>query len=373
MHFFALIFIVMIAAVAVFLRYFIKRALETVGITIEKKRYKLILWASSVAVTVLMFSFVGYALVVILHLAALTAVLAVVNRIIRRVAGAKYESGFAIWKKSYGLGIIPILITAVIILLGYINMNNVVETNYTIYTDKDIREEGYRVAFIADVHYGVSLDDEALIEKCNEISGKNADIVILGGDIVDNSTTPEGLETVFRALGKIKNKYGIYYIYGNHDRSMRMMESDFTDDNLNRIIRENGIRILQDDVIEIGDDLTLIGREDKSRNNRLSVAELLESADREDFLLVADHQPNQYKENGEAGTDLLLSGHTHGGQLFPVNLLMEIVPFNDGVYGEYTIGEDSKAIVTSGFAAWSYPFKTAAPSEYMIIDIKGSK
>ena len=70
------------------------------------------------------------------------------------------------------------------------------------------------------------------------------------------------------------------------------------------------------------------------------------------------------------GTDLLLSGHTPGGQLFPINYVQEWIPFNDGVYGRYDIDDDTVAIITSGFATWSYPSKTAAPAEYVIVDIK---
>jgi predicted MPP superfamily phosphohydrolase len=95
----------------------------------------------------------------------------------------------------------------------------------------------------------------------------------------------------------------------------------------------------------------------------------LEKVKKEDFILTLDHQPNEYKENGQLGTDLLLSGHTHAGQLFPINYLQELIPFNDGVYGMYDIGEKGKAIITSGFGTWSYPSKTAGPAEYVIIDI----
>ena len=85
--------------------------------------------------------------------------------------------------------------------------------------------------------------------------------------------------------------------------------------------------------------------------------------------MVLDQQPNQYAENVAAGTDLVLSGHTHGGQIFPLDLVMEIIPFNDGIYGYYELSEQTGAIVTSGFAGWEFPIKTAAPAEYVVIDL----
>ncbi len=376
MKYFFIIFLLIILAVPVCLFFFIRKILSAFGVNTRKKSSIVLTVAIALAVSVGVMVIGGFGAIVILHVAAFELLMKLVCLIVRKAAGNKYDSGFAVWKKVYGISIIPIVLTAVFMLYGLWNMNNVIETSYTVYTDKDIREEGYRVALIADVHFGVSLDIDELYEKCDEISGKGVDIVVLDGDIVDNSTTTEEMHAVFDAFGGIESKYGVFYTFGNHDRPMRLLDSPFTGEELIRTIEENGITILEDEVYEVTDDLVLIGRADKSMENgkgRLSISELLKDMDHEDFLLTLDHQPNQYKENGETGTDLLLSGHTHGGQLFPVNLIMEIIPFNDGVYGEYAIDGDTTAIVTSGFAAWSYPVKTAAPSEYVIIDIKNKK
>lgn len=71
---------------------------------------------------------------------------------------------------------------------------------------------------------------------------------------------------------------------------------------------------------------------------------------------------------------MLVSGHTHGGQIWPANVLFNIAKFDDAVYGE-TVGADGKfkAFVTSGIAGWGYPVKTAAPAEYVIINISKNK
>jgi len=152
-----------------------------------------------------------------------------------------------------------------------------------------------------------------------------------------------------------------------------MMQGPFRAEELNEVIEQSGIRILRDAHVQITEDLVLVGREDRGaargEQTRASVAELLAGVDAEDFILMLDHQPNEYAENAAAGTDLLLSGHTHGGQMFPLDILQEIVPFNDGVYGQYALGADQNAIITSGFGTWEIPLKTAAPAEYVIVNI----
>ena len=366
------ILIAVLVAVYAYLFFYVRRILKTVGAQTKKKRVLLLCAAITLAITLLSVN-VSFGLIFVVHLAVLAAVWQLVNFIIKRIARKRYTEGFRLWKTVYGIGVLPLVCTVLVLIIGHINLHTVVKTDYTVYTDKEIRSEGYRVALIADVHYGISLDGNELNEKCDEISSEKPDIVVLCGDIVDNSTTREQMNEVFEALGKIDNKLGIYYVYGNHDRSMRFMESGFTDAELLEAIEKNGIKVLRDEALQLTDDLALIGREDESRKNtkegRKSIDELLSPLDPSDFLLTLDHQPCEYAQNGKAGTDLLLSGHTHGGHFFPFNLIFRVIKTDDAVYGHTQIDSDTQAIVTSGFALWGFAAKTAAPSEYVIIDI----
>ncbi|MBE6629613.1 MAG: hypothetical protein E7624_02035 [Ruminococcaceae bacterium] len=363
--------------IAIYLFFILRRFCVTVGLAVAGWRKKLLLWviAAALALAGMMLSWMGA--IFLLHLVVFAGIVQLVNFILKKSARGRYESGFALWRRVYGLFLVPLVLSLAVMVGGYINLHTVRETAYTLHTDKQIRTEGYRVALIADVHFGVSLDAEELAEKCAEISAKKPDLVILCGDIVDNSTTREGMYAVFCELGKIESTYGVFYVHGNHDRPMRIVASAFTEAELVAAIEQNGITVLQDEVVQITEDLVLVGREDRSaargEKGRASIAELLSAVELSDFVLTLDHQPNQYAENGAAGTDLLLSGHTHGGQIFPLDILQEIVPFNDAVYGLYDIDDDSKAIVTSGFAGWAFPIKTAAPAEYVIIDILPKK
>jgi len=82
-----------------------------------------------------------------------------------------------------------------------------------------------------------------------------------------------------------------------------------------------------------------------------------------------DHQPNDYNKQQEAGVDLVLSGHTHGGQLFPLNRSGEWLRANDKTYGLEKRG-DTTFIVTSGISDWAVKFKTGCKSEIVVIDIR---
>lgn len=362
-----------LVAIAFFFYFFFRRMFSTFGANTKNKWAISALILLAILATLASAQIMSVVSIIMLHIVFIGLIVQFVNFLIKKIVNKKYDDKFSVWKKIYGSGVLPILLTVVVMILGCFNLHNVVSTNYTVYTDKPIRTDGYRVALIADVHFGVSLDSEKLKQKCDEISDDNVDFVILCGDIVDNSTTADEMKTVFETFGKIQSKYGVFYTYGNHDRPMSLLKSDYTQEELANVIENAGITILQDETEIINGELALIGREDRMKDNRNSVDALVTVIDTDKFILVADHQPNQYDENVQANVDLIVSGHTHGGQIFPLNVVMKVFGINDGVYGQYMLSENTQAIVTSGLAGWSYPIKTAAPAEYVIIDILPNK
>ena len=123
--------------------------------------------------------------------------------------------------------------------------------------------------------------------------------------------------------------------------------------------------MLIDEVVAF-DNFYLIGREDASNNKRLSIDTLIKDLD-DRYKIVLNHQPNDY-DNEENKVDLVLSGHTHGGQMFPLGLIGKLSS-NDFEQGKLIRG-NTNFIVTSGISDWSVHFKTGTKSEYVIIDIK---
>ena len=295
----------------------------------------------------------------------------IVNYTIKRFV-KKECSPIKIWTIIHTSLLIPLLFSTVMMVYGHINIMNVQQTYYRLSTDKPIREEGYRIGLIADLHFGSSIDLNELQAMCEEVSATNPDIVVLCGDIVDESTTHYQMKEVFKCLGNIKNTMGIYFVYGNHDCQTYVAKPSYTKEELADTITENNIIILQDDIYTFNNELAIIGRSDASfsmNTSRANINYLLSKIAKDSYVIVLDHQPTEYELNASAGTDLLLSGHTHAGQFWPLNIVLELIPFNDGVYGKYKI-DNMTAIITSGVSGWAFPFKTSAPAEYVIIDVK---
>ena len=102
------------------------------------------------------------------------------------------------------------------------------------------------------------------------------------------------------------------------------------------------------------------------------MTELIQNLDNDKYTIVLDHQPTDYEKQAQSEVDLVLSGHTHGGQLFPLNQVGKWIGANDAIYG-HEKRKRTDFIVTSGISSWAIQFKTGTKSEFIVIDIKSNK
>ena len=273
----------------------------------------------------------------------------------------------------YYAGWMALAVTVVTLIFGWYSDHHVWQTNYELTTHKDLSE--LKIAMFADSHIGTTFDDKEFAKHMQAIEAQNPDILVIVGDYVDDGTSREQMIQSTRALGKMKTKYGIYFVSGNHDKGYYGAEHrGFSEHDLFAELKDNGITILQDEAVLINDAFYVVGRRDFSEvkeqgKARRTINELIENLDKDKYMVVLDHQPVEYDKDADAKVDLVLSGHTHGGQLFPFNQVGKWVKVNDLIYG-YEKRKDTDFIVTSGISDWAIKFKTGTKSEYVIIDIK---
>lgn len=312
-------------------------------------------------------------IVCLLHLVVFWALSDVISTVIQRKSGNH-------WQRNYS-GIFAITFTVIYLSIGWVLAHHVWETKYVLDTDKEIGS--FRVIQFADSHVGTTFSGQGLEKYVMEMNEQNPDVVLITGDYVDDDTSREDMIAACEALGKLHSTYGVYYAFGNHDKGYYGSEHrGYSGDDLIHELEKNGVTVLQDETVLIDNRVYIIGRQDRSEEmiltgrsdvtdiggGRASMMQLTEGLDDSKYIIVLDHQPHDYQNQADVEVDLVLSGHTHGGQLLPINFIGELTGANDKTYGlEHRYHTDF--IVTSGISDWALKFKTGCKSEYVLIDI----
>ena len=260
---------------------------------------------------------------------------------------------------------ISLVLGVAFFIYGTVNMQ-IVLPNYHIYTSTKLTAE-HKIVFAADIHVGSAQTFATLEKEVQAMTAEKPECIILGGDIIDDYTTKEEMEKNFALFGNCG--VPVYYLYGNHDRQKHAGYANgvqFTAEELEQTIRNSGVTVLKDEYAEIAPDLLLLGREDISEDGGRAEAETLTNPAPEKYLIVADHQPFEFKENSVTGTDLQLSGHTHAGQLFPLCALYSVIGY---AYGDFSEG-GAVMNVSAGACGWRVPFRTEKHCYYEVITLQ---
>ena len=359
--------LIILAPVAIYMYHFLKRSLSFWKMDFGKKSRKRFLVVISILISLLAANIWGLPALVILHIIVFSLCLDLIHQIVKK---ASHDKEFWL-TKVYLCGLAPILLGLAVVGYGYFNMHHVIETPYTIETNKSLSKD-YKVAMISDLHFETTMDLDTLQDYCDEIGSQKPDLVLLCGDIVDENTSMQGMMSAMKELAGINSTYGTFYVYGNHDKATYSSFPAFTPEELATQMNQVGIHVIEDSSYQVADDFTLVGRVDRSFGGeipRLTTSELLNGVDKQDFILLADHQPVDLVENQEQGVDLQLSGHTHGGQIWPVGLISDVMGFGELNYG-YKRQDNFQVIVSSGMAGWGYAVRTGHHSEYLMVTIK---
>ncbi|MBO4694289.1 MAG: metallophosphoesterase [Clostridia bacterium] len=329
------------------------------------KKHRISAWIVSLIppLSLLLFAFINVftLLIVTMHFLIAFILCDLVTLIIKKAA-----------KKSFGYNIqniVAILLAVIYLGAGWFFAHHVFVTEYTVYTDKDIGKD-LRIVEIADLHLGITLDGEGFANQIKRVQNTNPDAVVIAGDFVDDDTKKQDMIIACRALGNLKTTYGVYFIFGNHDEGYFNSRS-FTTEELRKALTDNGVTILEDESVLIDDRFYIVGRKDRIVKTRASADGLTKELDSSKFIIILDHQPNDYENEAKTKADIVLSGHTHGGHIFPAGLIGIITGANDRTYGT-EVRNDTTFLVSSGISGWAIPFKTGAVSEFVVIDIKHS-
>lgn len=223
-----------------------------------------------------------------------------------------------------------------------------------------VGKKNLKIVALSDVHLGYSTDKEDLARYVGMINSLLPDIVLIGGDLIDNSVVPLWEQRMEEELGKLRAPMGIYMVPGNHEYISGLEKSV-------EFLKNTPIVLLRDSVVVFPGGLQLVGRDDRSNRNRASVEELMAGVQDGIPVLMLDHQPYELDQKDSLGVDIQFSGHTHKGQIWPMNLLVDRMYVQSHGYRKW---KNSHVVVSSGLSLWGPPFRIGTESDLWVINVK---
>lgn len=259
----------------------------------------------------------------------------------------------------YSSSIIVLCITILLLSWGYKNYTNPKINTVDIRLNKHFEGGRLKVVAISDVHLGYGTTREQLSSYIRKIEEQNPDMIMICGDLIDNSVVPVCQEKMSETLSLLNAPLGIYMVPGNHEYISGI-------DECQKLLSETNIKLLRDTVIALPNGIQIIGRDDRFNRQRLSLQELMNLSDSNSPVIVMDHQPYEVELFSQLGGDLQFSGHTHNGQIWPISIITDFL-FSQS-YG-YRLWGDTHVYVSSGLSLWGPPFRIGTDSELVVFNI----
>lgn len=280
-----------------------------------------------------------------------------------------FGGAFYLYKFIKPISIVILLLSILLIIFSFYINNKAPIIKEEIVQINGLKKD-LRVVLAADLHINTLVNKEIAREMVNKINDLNPDLVILPGDIVD--TTSISAKDAVNELKNIQTKYGVYYSLGNHEYLYDL-------ENIIELLKKQNINVLINNSIFIESiGLNIAGTADMSslryknfinENRVISITKTFENINANYPVLLLSHQPKVISALKDQKVNLVVSGHTHGGQIFPFNFLVLLdQPFLSGL-NSFQSKIDSKIYVTTGVGWWGMPMRLFRKREIVLLNL----
>ncbi|EAK2120063.1 metallophosphoesterase [Campylobacter coli] len=273
--------------------------------------------------------------------------------------------------KKYSLAlrsVFDLTIISLAVVLIYTSINNAIRVPEIQSTDIYLAklDRDLKIAMLTDIHLGKNLHKDFLDRLIVEVNLQKPDMVVIVGDLID--TNPKDLKNYISKLNDFNSTYGTFYALGNHEYYHGINEV------LDLLRKHTNMKILINQNLDLGF-INIAGLGDLAGLDRglyaPDLARVKVDLNTSKASILLAHQPKTALLYNLSDFDLILSGHTHGGQIFP---FMFLVKLHQGfIRGLYDLGENTKLFVSSGAGFWGPSLRVFAPNEIAILNLKGEK
>ncbi|MFW5830611.1 MAG: metallophosphoesterase [Prolixibacteraceae bacterium] len=273
------------------------------------------------------------------------------------------------WREGKGKAVVGLVyaVSAIILVAGFYSAKIPVVRNQMVKITKPVPGGSQKVVLVSDIHLGMMISNGKLDRMVNLVNKQNADLILMAGDVFDEDLGPVIKKNMGDQLKKLKARDGVYAILGNHEFYGGAKVAE-------KYLKDHNITVLRDSVVMLRNGISIVGREDITaermyNKSRKPISELLKNVDTGKLILMLDHQPYKLKEVAEYPVDLQVSGHTHNGQMWPFNYIIDAMYEIGSGYGKI---KETHFYVSSGYGTWGPPIRTNSRAEIVVLDIIGN-
>jgi predicted MPP superfamily phosphohydrolase len=230
------------------------------------------------------------------------------------------------------------------------------------------REDGTVIVVLSDLHIGTMLDPNWLAARANQVAALKPDFLFLVGDLLEGHGSGGSTQELQAVLPQLKATKGVYWVLGNHERYLRA-------DNAIRLLQSAGFHLLRDSWLQASPSIVVAGIDDSTvqsatRNKENPFLGILADRPEDVVTVLLSHRPELVREAAESKVNIMFSGHTHGGQIWPFG---EIIRFLSGyLEGRYDV-EGMSLFVNRGTGTWGPRMRLWKPGEILCVTLRASE
>ena len=267
-------------------------------------------------------------------------------------------------------GITPALLTVAVLVAAWFRARRLYVTTYHLSTEKPLPGGHLRVVQLSDLHPNprAALHRGRIPELREKLAALHADMLVFTGDVFDEFTPREEFDAFTSFFAELEAPLGKYFVFGNHDLFHHWQDPCYDRADLETAMAAAKVRVLEDVAVYAGQPpVRVVGRKDymATDGRRAAAGELCHPDGT--FTVWLDHEPRDLKAAAAAGADLILCGHTHGGQIWPGGVAGRMV--NEMNYGLRQVG-GAAAITSGGTGTWGYRLRTQGRTELVCVEVE---
>lgn len=247
---------------------------------------------------------------------------------------------------------------------------------YQIEVDKPAVVPQLKIVQLSDIHLNEMTSRHYIKNMVEDVNNLNPDYIFITGDTLDLRLKPYVDNNFAELFAQLNSTYGTFIILGNHEHYGIEREDNNSQQAVIEAFSSGNMHVLLDEVFyDHQTGITIVGRDDYVVGNlnktRLTLDELFRQVDSNSPVLLLDHQPRNLDDASQFGVDVMYSGHTHAGQIFPITLLVNLMYKNPwGVYHLSSPGIDFTSVVSSGYGLWGPPVRLMSRAEIVVTELK---